>query len=242
MSDGIFDERIAPHYDAGAAAMFDDAVLGPTVEFLADLAGDGRALELAAGTGRVALPLSDRGVPVAGIELSQAMADQMRAKPGAERVPITIGDMATARVDGEFRLVFLVYNTISNLLTQGEQVQCFRNASDHLERGGYFVIELFVPDLRRLPWGERFALFDTSDGHVGIDEYDVAEQRVVSHHYDVTDGRVATFASPHRYAWPSELDLMATLAGMELHQRWSSWDRAPFTNESTSHISVWRKV
>lgn len=245
MTNSDWNERVARRYDdASATDMFDPGVLDPTVDFLADLAGDGRALEFAIGTGRVALPLRARGVDVAGIELSQPMLDQMLAKPGAGEIPVTIGDMATTRVEGAgtFRLVYLVYNTITNLLTQDEQVECFRNASVHLERGGYFVIEVFVPELRRLPAGETLIPFDVSEGHVGVDEYDVVNQRLVSHHYWVSDGRADTFDSAHRYAWPAEYDLMAQLAEMTLHQRWSNWNREAFTSDSTSHISVWQKT
>lgn len=241
MTQGIWNAEVARHYDAHAADMFDDAVLGPTVDFLTDLAAGGRALEFAIGTGRVALPLSSRGVEVAGIELSHPMVSQMMAKPGADRIPVMIGDMASARVSGPFRLVYLVYNTITNLLSQGQQVACFQNAAAHLETGGHFVIEVMVPGLRRLPIGERFVPFDVSRNHAGVDEYDVANQRLISHHYWVEDGAGGTFDSTHRYAWPAEYDLMARLAGMTLSQRWSSWERDPFTSESTSHVSVWTK-
>lgn len=241
MSHEIWSERVASRYDAASSEMYNDAVLAPAVEFLADLAGDGRALEFAVGTGRVAIPLSARGIEVCGIELSQPMVDQMVAKPGAERVPITIGDMATTRVAGSFSLVYLVYNTITNLLTQDEQVECFRNAAAHLEVGGHFVVEVFVPELRRLPAGETIAAFDVTSSHLGFDEYDVVNQRLISHHYWITGGRVETFDSHHRYAWPAEYDLMARLAGVSLHERWSDWHRQPFTSSSTSHVSVWKK-
>lgn len=241
MTDGIFDATVAASYDASAVDMFDEAVLGPTVDFLAELAGAGRALEFAIGTGRVALPLAARGVEVTGIELSAAMVDQMASKPGAEAIPVTIGDMTVTRVEGRFALVYLVYNTIGNLLTQDEQVECFRSASAHLESGGHFVIEVEVPSLQRLPVGETLVPFDVSPGHVGIDEYDVANQRLVSHHYWVRDGRSATFDSPHRYAWPAEYDLMARLAGLTFHQRWAGWKRELFTSTSPSHVSVWEK-
>ena len=238
---GLWGAEVAAAYDASCAEMFDPDVLGPTVDFLARLAGGGRALEFASGTGRVALPLADRGVDVAGIELSEAMVAAMRAKPGMQRVAVTVGDMATTRVPGRFRLVYLVFNTITNLLTQHEQVACFRNAAAHLEPGGAFVIEVIVPALRRLPPGERFVPFDVSDRHIGVDEYDVVAQRLVSHHHSTTpDGRAVVFRSPHRYAWPAEYDLMGQLAGMELAERWAGWDRSPFTAESTSHVSVWR--
>lgn len=239
--DGLFDERVALTYDSDDAGMFSREVLGPTVDFLAEVAAGRRALELAIGTGRVALPLSERGVDVAGIELSRPMASQLAAKPGGDRIPVTIGDMATIRVDGGFGLVYLVYNTITNLLTQDEQVACFRNAAAHLEPGGHFVIETFVPSVRRLPPGESLVPFDVSDHHVGIDEYDVVGQRVTSHHYTIADGRVDVFRTPHRYAWPAEYDLMARIAGLELQERWADWKRSPFTADSASHVSVWRK-
>ncbi len=240
-SQELWDGRVAAGYDASCREMYDPAVLGPTVEFLAGFVGGGRALEFAVGTGRVALALSAHGVDVQGIEMSQPMVDQMTAKPGADRVPVTVGDMATTRVDGEFNLVYLVYNTITNLLSQDEQVDCFRNAAAHLAGGGHFVIEVMVPELRRLPPGETFVPFDVSDNHIGIDEYDIANQMLTSHHHRITDGRAEAFDSPHRYAWPAEYDLMARIAGLVLAERWSSWRRDPFTSESTSHISVWTK-
>ena len=239
--DGLFDERVALTYDSDDAGMFSAEVLGPTVDFLAELAAGRCALELAIGTGRVALPLSERGVDVVGIELSRAMAHQLAVKPGGDRIPVTIGDMATTRVEGQFGLVYLVYNTISNLLSQDEQVACFCNAAAHLEPNGCFVIEMFVPNLRRLPPGETFVPFDVSDHHVGVDEYDVVDQRVTSHHYSIDDGRAGVFHTPHRYAWPAEYDLMARIAGLEPHGRWADWKRTPFTADSASHVSVWRK-
>jgi SAM-dependent methyltransferase len=215
-------------------------VLGPTVDVLASLAGDGRALELAIGTGRVALPLCERGVEVHGIELSEAMVAVLRSKPGGGAIPVTIGDMATTRVDGAFRLVYLVYNTIENLLTQDAQVACFRNAAAHLEPGGCFLVEVGVPALRRLPPGETLVPFDVSPTHIGIDEYDVATQYVVSHHTRIRDGVAEVSSGRFRYVWPAELDLMARIAGLSLVDRWSGWDRAPFTSDSTHHVSVWR--
>jgi SAM-dependent methyltransferase len=236
-----FDERIAAGYDAASADMFDPAVLDPAVSFLADLAGAGDALELGIGTGRIALPLSRRGVRVHGIELSPAMVEQMRVKPGAGDVGVTIGDFATTKVDGPFRLAYLVYNTITNLTTQDEQIGCFRNVAAHLEPGGCFVVEVFVPELRRLPPGETVRAFTVGPTKLGFDEYDVATQTLYSHHYWVVDGRLEVFSAPYRYVWPSELDLMARLAGMTLRERWSGWEREPFTSDSTSHVSVWEK-
>ncbi|MGI9644745.1 MAG: class I SAM-dependent DNA methyltransferase [Ilumatobacteraceae bacterium] len=241
VADELWGERVAARYDADLGEMYEPAVLGPTADFLADLAGDGRALEFAIGTGRVAFPLRERGVDVHGIELSQPMVDQLRRKPGGDAIPVTIGDMATTRVDGAFRLVYLVFNTITNLLTQEGQVDCFCNAAAHLEPGGRFVIEVGLPNLQRLPRGERFVPFEVTAEHLGIDEYELAEQRLVSHHYHVDGERVERIDSPHRYAWPAEYDLMARIAGMTLVERWADWHRTPFTNDSTTHVSVWQK-
>lgn len=237
-----WDEPVAATYDDDARGMFSPDVVGPTVAFLADLAssaGAGRpVLEFAAGTGRVALPMVAAGFDVSAIELSEPMATRLRAKPGGDRVHLVIGDMATTRVPGEFGLVYLVYNTISNLLTQDEQVACFANAAAHLAPGGCFVIEVFVPELRRLPPGERLVAFESTSGHIGVDEYDVVEQRLVSNH--AFPGR-PFLRSHHRYAWPAEYDLMARLAGLERRERWADWDRSPFTADSRSHVSVWAK-
>jgi len=237
-----FDERVAEGYDAGAADMFEPAVVDPTVSFLADLAGDGGALELGIGTGRIASPLSQRGVRVHGIDLSPAMVVRLRAKPGTDDIGVTIGDFATTRVSGTFRVAYLVYNTIENLTTQDEQVECFRNAAAHLEPGGCFVIEVEVPALRRLPPGETVRAFTVTPTYLGFDEYDTATQTAVSHHYGVVDGKLGVWSMPFRYVWPSELDLMARLAGMTLRERWSGWKREPFTSDSTTHVSVWEKA
>jgi SAM-dependent methyltransferase len=236
-----FDEPVAARYDESSADMFAPAVVDPAVDVLAELAGDGRALELAIGTGRIALPLAARGVPVHGIELSEAMAARLRAKPGAEAIGVTIGDMATTRVDGTFSVAYLVFNTIGNLTTQAQQVACFRNAAAHLEPGGCFVIEVGMPELQRLSAGEPFVVFDAGETHWGIDEYDVARQGLVSHHFSVVDGHVEKVSMPFRYVWPAELDLMAELAGMRLRDRWADWGREPFTNESRKHVSVWQR-
>jgi SAM-dependent methyltransferase len=236
-----FDERIAPGYDAGSAEMFEPAVVDPAVSFLADLAGDGDALELGIGTGRIALPLSRRGVRVHGIELAPAMVAQLRTKPGADDIGVTIGDFATTRVDGTFRLAYLIFNTIENLTTQQEQVECFRNVAAHLEPGGCFVIEVTIPALQRLPPGETVRAFAVTPEHLGFDEIDVATQTGISRHYGTVDGRLEVFSMPFRYVWPSELDLMAQLAGMTLRERWGGWNREPFTSDSTEHISVWEK-
>ena len=237
--DGYFDERIAATFDDDYDHQNDPAVLQPIVDFLGELAGDGRALELGSGTGRIALPLAARGVPVHGIELSRAMTARLRAKPGGDGIGITIGDFAAARADGTFRLAYLVANTIMNLTTQEAQVACFRNVAAHLEPGGQFVIECVVPDLQRLPPGETFHVFDASEAHWGIDEIDVVTQGLVSHHFRIKDGQIDRFSAPFRYVWPAELDLMAQLAGMELRERWAGWKREPFTSASRQHISVW---
>lgn len=238
----FFDESEAANYDEGSADMFAPAVLEPTVDFLAELAGDGAVLELGIGTGRVALPLSQRGVPVCGIDLSPAMVDRLKAKPGGDAIDVTIGDFATTNMNRTFRLVYLVFNTINNLTTQNDQVACFRNAASHLEPGGCFVIEVGVPDLQRLPRGETIRPFMVSPTRLGFDEYDVVKQGLISHHYRVVEGRLDAFSIPFRYVWPSELDLMAQMAGMTLRERWASWTREPFTSTSDSHISVWEKT
>jgi len=239
MPEDYFDEPVADRFDERYAHQADPAVVNPMVDFLVDCARDGEALELGIGTGRIALPLARRGIRVHGIDLSEAMVARMRVKPGAERVGVTIGDFATATVDGRFSVVYLVANTIMNLTTQDEQVACFQNAARHLEPGGCFVIEVLVPGLQRLPPGETYQPFDVSATHLGFDEFDVARQGLVSHHYWIDDGAVDVLSVPFRYVWPSELDLMARLAGMTLRERWSDWEGAPFTGDSPSHVSVW---
>ncbi|MCW6009404.1 class I SAM-dependent methyltransferase [Micromonospora sp. CPCC 205371] len=237
----IWDEGAAAAYDGAAAGMYAPEVLGPTVDFLAALAPGGRALEFAVGTGRVALALSERGVTLAGIDYSRPMVDVLRGKPGSDRVEVVVGDMASAAIPGSFDLVYVVFNSISNLLTQAEQVACFRNAARHLRTGGHFVVELEVPDLRRLPVGALAQVFRVADDGVSFDTFDLAAQRLVSHHYTVKDGKGHIFRSPHRFIWPSEMDLMGELAGMRLVERWADWSRSPFTADSDSHISVWEK-
>ncbi|MBA3429819.1 MAG: class I SAM-dependent methyltransferase [Actinobacteria bacterium] len=219
--------------------MFDTDVVEPVVDLLVELAGRGRVLELGIGTGRIALPLARRGVPVHGIELSKAMAARLRAKPGGEDIGVTIGDFATTTVEGAFSVAYLVFNTIMNLTTQAAQVACFRNVAAHLGPGGCFVIEVGVPGLRLLPPGETNHAFHVSETRWGIDEYDVARQGLISHHFEIVDGRVERNSVPFRYTWPAELDLMAELAGMRLRERWSGWKREPFTSDSPKHVSVW---
>ena len=236
-----FDERIAAGYDSSSFEEFDAEVIEKTVSFLAGLAGTGAALELGIGTGRIALPLSRRGVRVHGIDISPAMVARLQAKPGSEAIGVTIGDFATSAVAGTFTLAYLVYNTITNLTTQDEQVECFRNVARHLEPGGCFVIEVTVPELQRLPPGETVRAFTVTPVHLGFDEIDVATQTFFSHHYWAAHGRLGTFSAPYRYAWPSELDLMARLAGLTLRERFGDWNRDPFTSESRKHVSVWEK-
>jgi SAM-dependent methyltransferase len=239
--DGYFGERVAARYDDDSAEMFDPGVLEPVIDFLADIAGSGRALELGIGTGRVALPLAQRGVPVHGIDLSKAMVARLRAKPGGQDIAVTIGDFATTSVDGSFSLAYLVFNTIGNLTTQEAQVACFRNVATHLVPGGCFVIEVGVPELQRLPPGETIRAFHVSETRWGFDQYEVATQGFTSHHFWIGAGRVDHFSFPFRYVWPSELDLMAHLAGMKLRERWGGWKREPFTSDSNKHVSVWEK-
>jgi len=239
--DGYFDERVAARYDETYAHQFDPKAVDPVVDLLVELAGTGRALELGVGTGRVALPLARRGVPVHGIELSRAMAARLKAKPDADAVAITIGDFSTATVNGTFRVAYVLVNTIMNLTTQEAQVACFRNVAAHLEPGGCFVVEVLVPELQRLPPGETHRVFSAEERHWGIDQFDVARQGLISHHFLELDGSLERRSIPFRYVWPSELDLMAQLAGMRLRDRWSGWDREPFTSDSTKHVSVWEK-
>ena len=241
-SSEIWDDETARRYDTDAAEKFAPEVVEPTVEFLARLAGSGPALEFAIGTGRIAIPLSARGVAVSGIELSPAMVSQLRAKVEHAALPVTVGDMATTTVTGEFALVYLVWNSIANLRTQQEQVACFRNAARHLGPGGRFVIELWVPPLRRLPPGQLAAPMSVGEDHLVFDTHDLVTQQCTSHHYRTEADGSTTYGNGHfRYIWPAECDLMAQLAGMELEQRVAGWDGSPFTSESESHVSVWRK-
>ncbi|MFJ9620944.1 class I SAM-dependent DNA methyltransferase [Streptomyces sp. NPDC101181] len=242
-SSELWSRETADRYDAEEAANSSPAVLGLALDFLAGLAGGGRALEFAIGTGRVGVPLRERGVPVTGIELSEPMAAVLRRKADEETLPVVIGDMATTVVPGDFTLVYLVYNTISNLLTQDEQVTCFENAARHLAPGGRFVVELGVPPLRFLPPGQVAVPFDVSERHLGFDTFDLVEQVLTSHHFtrDGDHGSYRRANSRHRYAWPAELDLMARIAGLELESRVADWDGAPFGQDADKHISVWRK-
>jgi hypothetical protein len=239
--ENYFGEGVAEHYDETSEDMFAPDVIDPIVDFLARMAGDGAALELGIGTGRIALPLRQRGVRVHGIDLSPEMIEQLQAKPGSSDIDVTVGDFATTRVERSFRLVYIVWNTIMNLTTQDEQVECFRNAAAHLEAGGSFVVEVMVPQLQALPRGETVQPFLVTDSRLGFDEYDVAAQGLISHHYWLSGDRARVVSMPFRYLWPSELDLMARLAGMRLRGRWGGWKGEAFTGNSATHVSVWEK-
>lgn len=240
MVENHFGADVAARYDDSTGPQFDPDVVARTVDVLAELAGGGAALELAIGTGRIAIPLAARGVPVSGIELSEEMVARLREKGGGEAIPVEIGDMTTTRVPGRFRLAYLVFNTIGNVRTQDRQVECFLNAAAHLEPGGCFVVEVVVPDLRRLPPGEDARVFSHAPGYIGYDRYtDLVAQQATSHHFVAGASGTREMTTPFRYVWPSELDLMARIAGMTLRDRWADWDRSPFTGESTSHVSVW---
>jgi SAM-dependent methyltransferase len=231
-----FDEWVAEHYADLWPELFDPPLIDATAGFLAELAGAGRALEFGVGTGRIAEPLSRRGITVSGIELSPSMAARV-----APQIDVVIGDFATTTADGEFTLVYLLRNTITNLVTQDEQVQAFHNAAEHLRPGGHFVVENYIPQLRILPPGQNRRIFTATPDHVGFEEYDFDTQVAVSHHYWTIGGKLTTYSSPHRFVWPAELDLMARLAGLRLRERWSDWNRTPFTGDSDHHISVWRR-
>ncbi|WP_335975667.1 class I SAM-dependent DNA methyltransferase [Streptomyces sp. CA2R106] len=241
-SSELWTRAMAERYDTDEADSSTPEALEPLLALLTELAGDGPALEFAIGTGRIGVPLRERGVPVTGIELSAHMAAVLRRKVDADTLPVVLGDMATTRVPGEFSLVYLVYNTISNLLTQEEQVECFRNAARHLRPGGRFLVELLVPPLQLLPPGQVAVPFDVSDHHLGFDTFDLAEQMLTSHHFtrDTDDGRYRRVNTRHRYAWPAELDLMARLAGLHLDRRTADWTGTPFTATSPKHISIYR--
>jgi SAM-dependent methyltransferase len=241
MRANYFDEPVAARYDEDEAERFAPSIVDATVEVLAELAGGGGALEFGIGTGRVALPLTARGTSVHGIDLSEAMVARLRAKPGGERIPVAIGDFATTTVAGEFSLAYLVFNTITNLPSQDEQVACFRNAAAHLAPGGRFVVEVGMPDIRRLPAGETTHLWHAGPTSWAYDEFDTATQAMTGHYIDVVEGRGSYRTTPFRYVWPAELDLMAQLAGMRLAHRWAGWDRSPFTSDSDQHVSVWRR-
>jgi SAM-dependent methyltransferase len=240
-NEGFFGERAASVYDESVAEMFEPGAVTPVVELLAELARDGAALELGIGTGRIALPLAERGVLVHGIDDSEAMVARLRAKPGGEDIDVAIGDFSATRVPGEFSLVYLVFNTIFNLVTQDAQVACFENAATHLRSGGRFVIETGVPELQKLPLGQTIIPFRADPKGISFDVYDVVTQRFSSQHYVFTGGGVEAYPVEFRYAWPAELDLMARLAGLALENRWAGWQREPFASVNHSHVSVYRK-
>jgi 2-polyprenyl-3-methyl-5-hydroxy-6-metoxy-1,4-benzoquinol methylase len=239
--DGYFDERVAATYDESSADIFAPRVVDTAVDVLAGLAGGSQALEFGIGTGRIALPLARTGIPVHGIDLSQAMVDRLRSKPGGDAINVTIGDFATTRVNGTFSLVYLVFNTIMNLTAQAAQVACFRNAATHLSPGGCFVIEVMIPQLRKLPVGQSAVPFHVSSTKLAFDLYDVATQAMSSNYVEIVGGRAEHRSIPFRYVWPAELDLMAQLAGLRLRHRWEGWTREPFTSASDQHVSVWEK-
>ena len=242
VEDGYFGERVAARYDQSYADMFDPAVVNEVTSVLAGLAGGGRALELGIGTGRIALPLARRGVPVHGIDSSPAMVARLRAKPGADAIGVTIGDFAATKADGTFSVAYLIFNTIMNLTTQDAQVACFGNVAAHLEPGGCFVIEVAVPDLRRLPPGQSAVPFEVGPARWAFDVYDTATQAMSSNYVTLDDGRGEYTSIPFRYVWPAELDLMAQIAGLRLRERWAGWAREPFTGESRQHVSIWEKA
>jgi SAM-dependent methyltransferase len=240
-ADGYFGEHVAATYDESSAEMFEPDVVAAAVAFLAGLADGGRALELGIGTGRIALPLAACGVPVHGVDRSRAMVARLRAKHRGDAIPVTIGDFATTRVQGEFSLAYVVFNTIMNLTTQAAQVACFRTVAAHLEPGGCFVIEVTIPDLRSLSPGRNVVPFHVSPTGWAYDLYDTASQAMSSNYVEVTDGRGRYRSIPFRYVWPAELDLMAELAGLRPRERWDGWTREPVTSQSRQHVSVWQK-
>jgi SAM-dependent methyltransferase len=235
-------DPVADFYDESAADMFADSVVTPTVDLLAELAGSGRALELGIGTGRIALPLAARGVPVSGIDASMKMVEKLRGKPGGKNIPVVIGDFATTSIEGEYSLAYAVFNAVWNLRTQEKQVACFQNVAKHLQPGGRFVVELFVPDLLNISPGHNIRPFRADSTGMSFDVYDVVDQRLTSHHFWIGKQGMKSFASEGRYVWPAELDLMAQLAGMRLTNRWASWNREPFTESSRTHVSVYTKT
>ena len=239
-SDGYFNEIVASTYDYDVDSFNPEAV-APVVNFLAELANGGSALEFGIGTGRIALPLAIKGVEVHGIDISNAMLTKLAQKTGGDRIPVTQGDFATTLCGKSFSLVYLIFNTIMNLKTQDEQVKCFQNAASHLNPGGSFVIEVMVPALQLIPFGEKNYVFDLCDDHWGVDTYDVVSQSVESHHVRVRNQKLEMSSIPFRYVWASELDLMAKIANLKLKARWGSWKKEPFTNTSRYHVSVWEK-
>jgi SAM-dependent methyltransferase len=240
--EGYFGERVAAGYDQDSGGMFDPEVVTPAVDMLAELAGDGAALEFAIGTGRIALPLAERGVRVVGIDNSEAMLARLREKPGADRLEAMVGDMASTRAEGEFAVAYLVFNTIFNLTSQDGQVACFANAAAHLGRGGRFVIEARVPELQRLPLGQTVLPWRADPQGMTYYVYDTVTQRLSGQHYSFTESGFRPSPIEMRYAWPAELDLMARLAGMRLEARYGGWRREPFPRLHPAHVSVYAKL
>ena len=236
-----FDEAVARTYDQDHGGN-DPVLIRRTVDCLMGLSDKGDILEFAVGTGRIALPLAERGVLVKGIELSSSMIDRLREKEAGKPLEVAIGDMTSVRVPGEFSLVYLIFNTIDNLTAQQDQVECFNNAARHLKPGGRFLVETLVPPIQKIPFGETSLAFAHSDQHFGIDEFDTATQKYTSNHVWMNGDTYKQLSIPFRYVWPSELDLMARIAGLDLEFRWSDWDRSAFDRMSTKHISVWRKA
>jgi SAM-dependent methyltransferase len=239
--DGYFTADVAERYDDTSWDMFSPEMIDPVVDFLVERCHGGAALEFGVGTGRIALPLAARGVAVRGIDVSRAMVNELKKKPGSQDIEVAIGDFATTRLAGSFTVVYLVFNTIMNLTTQSDQAASFANAAAHLEAGGRFVIEVGIPDLRSLPPGQSSVVFRSDETGWGIDEYDVARQGLISHHLRIKDRHVYRFSIPFRYVWPAELDLMAEMAGMSLTERYEDWSRQLFNSESRRHVSVWQK-
>lgn len=234
-----YGDRIAGVYDELYGTLFD---VDATVSLLAELGGDGPALELAIGTGRIALPLADRGVDVTGIDASEAMVAELRAKPGGDDIPVVMGDFADVDIEGRFKLVFVVFNTLFNLATQDEQVRCFTNVTKHLTEDGVFVVEAFVPDVTRYTRHQTTGVdrLDSESVHLEASRHDPVNQTVDSQHIHLRRGEpVEMYPVSIRYAYPSELDLMARLAGLRLRARWGGWHKEPFTSESKFHVSVY---
>lgn len=243
MASVVWDAEFAAIYDDVYAQQARPSVVEPVATVLAGLAGSGAALEFAVGTGRIALALSTRGVAVTGIELSPHMAERLRVKPGADAIRVVVGDMTTTRVDGSFALVYLVANTIMNVTTQDEQLAVFSNAAAHLAPGGRFVVSVIVPQLRDVPPGGVGRVFALDPDHVGIETFDDPVAQIAwSHHWMEVGGRLVRHSAPYRYVWPSELDLMARLAGFRLEHRWADWDGSSFTADSAGHVSVYEKI
>ena len=239
--ESTYGDRIADVYDELYEDLASPALVAPMVDVLANLAGGGRALELGIGTGRIALPLAGRGVEVHGIDASAAMVDKMRRKPGGGRIPVTMADFADVDADGRFSLVYVVFNTFFALLTQDAQVRCFANVASRLSEGGVFLVEAFAPDLTRFERGQNIqaGVVETDRVSIDLSRHDAVAQTVESSHVHISEQGVRLYPVKLRYAWPSELDLMARVAGMRLRSRWGDWQGGPFTASSTNHVSAY---